>query len=372
MKRVLLISALSSLCLAVFGQAVLKQVAVSHDNLIVTRVTATLSQHATWSHNVNTDLHQVIVTIRNCSATGNPVSGLDQNKQLSGLNVRQSGSNSRLDITYKGPFYIETSTQENPPRINIDLFQYKRNYTLAEHLAQATFYEKTGNQAEAAKQYTKMLRAFPGNSEGNYQWGSYLLRAGQAESAREKLVKVDASSKFFPQAQQAIARLDGKTAAPAPPPVAEQAMVDTFTSAPIQDETTLPPHRVTTVNPEIRFFSFQTFFGMTWQEFLQTGFMRWLRALPFWVWLVVAGVIGFAVWLLFFRARHRNKADLSPQNRSVASTNDALKQGMVIKLLEKGWKLKEISREIQLSINETKIYVRQGKKILKRKRSRDL
>jgi hypothetical protein len=381
MKRYLMIFLVIGFLQILAAQVVIKQITATNDNPIVSRVTITLSEKTEWSYTVETNKHAAIVSIKNCSDDNPTIRGMSNNKVLAGISLDGNAAYRKVNLTLNGPFLIEKSSAENPFRIIIDLFAFKRNYTFDERLAQAKFYEQTGQLTTASKEYSKTMQAFPQNTDGYYGWANVLIKRDRPETAKAKLRLVAKDSGSYSAAQSLLAKLEGKAPLETVPESPDQPVSNTTPQVAEQPPAesiriVSQPHTGTPieVNPEeikIRFFSFQTFFGKSWKEFCQTPIMLKLRSLPIWFWIIVIIILALLILILLdYLLNHKRRGKTAKVKKSNLLAGDAIKQGMVIKLLENGWDVKEIARELMLSLSETQLYVKQGKRIIKRKKQR--
>lgn len=368
MKKSIAILLLALFAGLLAAQNKVEQIAVSHDNPIVTRVAMTLTQKTKWSHSVDTDKHQVTVTIEDCDASTPLIGGLSNNKLVTKIDLMNKYNGGVVVLTLSGPFFIETTSVDNPYKIVLDLFVYKKTYSYQDLLNQALFYEKSGYYVKAAKQYSKMQKDYPQNAETNYYWGNLLLKQRKTDSAITKLKLVPSTSKFYQAAQKSLQKLNAADSE-IPIPVAEPVAV-TDSVPVVRDSVIVPvqPLKITQVSGKFKFFSFKTFFGVTWGEFLTSKFMMALFALPIWFWIIIGVVLIIIVLVIFdvihFRKLHRKNRTPKPKKTKQI---DQVKLEMVSKLLENGWQEYEIARELLLTPKEVHQYIREGKKNLSQK-----
>jgi len=415
MKHIFLLILLMCCFCFIQAQAVIERIVLSTDNPIVTRTVITLSEKTTWTYETNKNNHTLKINIKDCDA-GNPsVTGLGKSNLVADIDLMNNQSNCSVTLTLKGSFILEPMSLEAPYRIVLDLFVYRKNYSFAEHLLQTEFYEKSGLYNKANKQFTIMERDYPDNEDLYYYWGKLLINQKRPENAKVKLKQVQESSRFYQSAQNLLASLDKKEEIKAQ-------LVDVSTALAIaesEQETLKVPRKIpTSVNKEgikIRFFSFRTFFGMSWAEFMQTKFMSALRSLPFWFWLIIFVILLLLVLVFIdvrrnlkrkkvvfkspkaetpnelrkrmiksnhenesvtpeaeskkdsrfnLKVKKREKTTFTPQ----AETKNSFMQDMVNKLLENGWGDKEIARELNLSPKEAQALIKKGKKQLSGKK----
>jgi TolA-binding protein len=365
MKKSIAILLLALFAVLLAAQNKVEQIAVSYDNPIVSRVAMTLTQKTKWTYSVDTDNHQVTVTIEDCDASSPLIGGLSNSKLVTKIDLLNKYNAGVVVLTLSGPFYIETTSVDNPYKIVLDLFVYKKTYSYQDLLNQALFYEKSGYYAKAAKQYAKMQTDYPQNKDTNYYWGNLLLKQRKTDKAIEKLKLVPTDSKFYKTAQTSLQKLE-VTDSEIPVPVAEPVAITDSVPAD-KDSLVVPvqPLKITQVSGKFKFLSFKTFFGVTWGEFLTSKFMLALFALPIWFWIIV-GVVLIIIVLVIFDVLHLKKLRRKnrPPKAKKSKQLDQVKVEMVVKLLEHGWQEYEISRELLLTPKEVHQYIREGKKAI--------
>ncbi len=375
MKQSLLLLVLVSFFSIVQAQSVVDKIDVSFDNPMVTRVAIALSKDADWSYTVDKDKHLVNVVIKNCNVSNPIITGLNKSNLVSDIDLSNSNGNGLLALTLAGPFYIETLTVDNPFKIVLDLFVYKNSYSYTESHQQAIFYEKSGMYSKAGRQYAKMQSNFPDNKDTNYYWGSLYIKQRKPDKAKEKMQAVTKESQFYMQAQAMLAKLDGKELpiAKKVEPVIEQEITEKplpviQESTKISDQGTVIPKKVIIRHKPFKFFDFRTLLSGTSQKIANSKLFVLLRSLPIWFWIIVLVTLGIVALVIFDVMRLRRKEGKKRKtNKTAAQAQSKSKLNIVVKLLEKGWKEKEIARELQISPKEAHTLIKQGKKIYAQK-----
>lgn len=381
MKQNLLLLVLVGFFCIVQAQVVVDKIDVSYDNPVVTRVAIALSKEASWTYTIDKDQHVVNVSIKDCNVANPIVSGSNKSNLVSDIKLSNNESYGLIAVTLSGPFYIETLTVDNPFKIVLDLFAYKKVYSYQDLLYQAIFYEKSGMYTKASKQYTIMQSNYPKMPDTNYYWGNLYIKQRRPDKAKDKLSAVPQESQFYKQAQTALAKLEGNTAADIKKvePVVAQ---DVKKEAPSIEETlpikadsnessdTIPivPHRVRLKHKPFKFFDLKTFLQRNSQKIANSKFIIFINSLPFWFWIIVFVALAIVVLVIFdvIHVRRKMGVNKTAKKTKFSSQNPA-KLNMIVKLLEQGWKEKEIAREMQMTPKEAHIYIKQGKKIYAKK-----
>ena len=129
MKKFGLILIILSCIYLLAAQTILSNIVINGENPIVTRIVLPLSQKTSWSYKTDIDHHQVNIYINNCLTSNPIIEGISSSSLIGGISSTQDGRNAHININVTGPFYIETLNLDNPYKIVIDLFQYKKVYS---------------------------------------------------------------------------------------------------------------------------------------------------------------------------------------------------------------------------------------------------
>lgn len=363
MKRVCQI--LISLCFStfLFAQATINKIELSTDNPMVTRVAIELSDKTEWSHSIDKDNRQVKVLIKNCDVNHPEVKGLGKSNLVSDLAQTNIGNDGNVLLTINGLFLIETMTLNNPFKIVIDLFVFKKAYSYPELLYQATFYEKSGLLNKAARIYEKMRMQFPENTDTNYYWGNLLIRQNKKIAAKEKLLAVAFDSKEYKKAQDLIAKLDGNETVEADPIIKNVADKDTINSIGLSDSISTLAAQKPFRKRTFHFFSLKNILQFDFSKLVPTSFFRDIKNLSSWFWLII-GVVALIILLVIYdiiRIQKR-KSKSRIKGKFKVKADNKIKQDLIKKLREQGWAVKEISRELMITEKETQMYIKQIKK----------
>jgi len=362
MKRCIALIILIGFINLISAQVLIQKIVASNDNPMVSRVAITLSEKTEWSYTIDKDTHVVKVTIKNCDVDNPSVSGISSSNLVSSIDLLNNMNNGLVVFTLNGPFFIETMSVENPFKIVLDLFVYKKTYTFQEQLSQAAFYEKSNMWTKANRQYQNMQRDFPQNLDLNYYWGNLLIRQKKYDSAKNKLLTVPESSGFYRSAQLSLAKLENKDTQQTEQTKSEISDRDsantTVEKAPVVPTTVLIEER-----KPFRFFDFQTIFGQSTYKQGWFIFVSKLEALPIWFWLVFLVVLAIVILVVFDIVHVRKQYGKKKKSKApkIKADNTA-RMEIIMKLLNAGWQEEEIARELLVSIKEVKLYITQGKK----------
>jgi hypothetical protein len=362
MKKWMLLLAILGLLTFLNAQKIVQTIDVSYDNPVVTRVVITLSDKAEWTYVLDKNAHQVKATIYNCDA-GNPIiSGLNKNFLVTNLDIKNSQSNAKVNLSVDGAFLIEKSTYDNPFRIVIDLFKYQKSYSYQDRLYIATFYTKVNKLEEADREYAKMAREFPQNLEVYYHWGQLLVLHGKIEDARDKFNAVPQGSSYFQAAQNSLAKLDGK--APLYPESQQtvNSALDTLAVSTAKDTTTVKAVKMGAFRNTFNFFNPKNYINLDKIQKAYAKVYYKITGLSIWFWIIIIVVVAIVILVVFDVIRFRKQSIEKTRPRNIKADN-ATKQNMVNKLLVDGWKEPEIARELMMSEKEAKLYIKQGKKL---------
>ena len=327
----LFIMSIAMLCAAVGITSVNME---DHDSAVV-RVVIGLSAEGNYSINAGGNglefkLDNFITNSKARIATkdSNLVTAIEQDEEV-------------LRISISKPYRYETTTFSYPRRIAIDIF--KKNPSKAERLAIADFYAEMGKLNSADKTYSDLHIDYREDAQILYKWAVLLQKRGSAR-ATEKLALIPASSPYFKKAQILMAKLHGEEE-PLPPPPSEPEPIlqDSIAAVPV-----VPVKPPVKVNPPLQ---------VKTKSCPILGLCGNLGVIPLLLVLGLMVALGVFIFILAIKMKPPVKREESPIVESDLALDTKTMCKMVSKLLSDGWSMREISKELKISLREVELLV---------------
>lgn len=249
-----------------------------------------------------------------------------------------------LRISISKPFRYETTTFSYPRRIAIDIF--KKNPTKEERLIIADFYTEMGKLNSADKTYSDLHIDYREDAQILYKWAVLLQKRGSAR-ATEKLALIPTGSPYYKKAQMLMAKLHGDEEPLPPPPPAEPEPVsapkDTIAAVSIVPvspaESIAAPIKVKTKSCPI------------------LGLCGTWGIVPVLLVLGVMLALAVFIFILAIKMKAPVKRDEIPMVESELVLDTKTMCKMVSKLLSDGWTMREIAKELKISLREVELLV---------------
>ncbi|MDD2228279.1 MAG: hypothetical protein PHY48_02580 [Candidatus Cloacimonetes bacterium] len=240
-----------------------------------------------------------------------------------------------LHITVKQAYRYETSSFTYPRRVAVDIF--KNNPNREERLDIAAFYSDTGKLNSADKTYSDLHIDYRQDSEILYKWAVLLHKRGSSR-ASEKLFYIPTGAPYFEQAKKLMAVLHGEEEPlPPPPPIAIEETDNVQTPPPVSAE----PAKVPEVSALV-----QT------KQAPAICPINWLGVIPKLVLLGFLLAISVIIFVFAVTRKRKPEPEPSPFIKSSTSLDTKTLCSMVSKLLSDGWSMREISKELKISLKE--------------------
>ncbi|MCK9310163.1 MAG: hypothetical protein M0P99_07810 [Candidatus Cloacimonetes bacterium] len=257
--------------------------------------------------------------------------------------IEQDGA--LLRISVKHPYRYETTVVSYPTRVVIDIF--KRTASKAERITIAEFYSEIGKLQSADKAYNDLHIDYRQDTQILYQWAVLLHKRGSSR-ASEKLFAIPTGAPYFKQAQKLMAILhsDNEPEPFIPDDIEADAEVPLEVMPAITESVaTFIPPAAPVAKPKA-----------------PAPKQKPMYLMP--ILYIAGGLLVVVVLIFIFIFARKKKKPVYSEPITVVDSSTSLDTSwdtsldnktlclMVSKLLSDGWSVREISKELKISVKE--------------------
>lgn len=268
---------------------------------------------------------------------------------IDAIEVSPVASGSNITIKTMEPFKLEQLILPDPQRIVLDIYAQPSKPGRTDRLILARFQTDTGRYSKAERELRSLARDCSNDHEIIYYWGALLIKRKSYEFASEKLTSIPSGSSFYAPAQKLLQEIPGDqskaAAAPAAIRTPEKPAPDTLPA----QESQCAKIKAVPSHSRIEGETLLTRIAEVTYDNLIISLLVFIILMIILTWL---GMLHLA------RRQPPPRSDRDDEEDQTLFLDAKTRKQMVTKLLSDGWTVREIARELKLSVKDVEQIVK--------------